>query len=109
MLKATEHESKLNEIMQMLKVEGVDQAKASEIVQALRDNYTEVETTFTTTNEKITKFTTDNEGLRAANMNLLVRLGNQVTETGKPAEPKPADPKPADKVLSLDDIVTQMK
>jgi len=107
MLKVEEHEKNINDLIQMLKVEGVDQAKVSTIVQALRDNYTEVDQAIITNTKKIEEINGLNEGLRSANMGLLSKLGTQIADLGNRGnhqEQKQDNTETEDKPLSLDDI-----
>lgn len=101
------HEENLNELIGLLKVEGVDQAKASIIVQALRDNYTEVDTTILNNTKKIEEINGLNEGLRSANMNLLSKLGSQITDFKPQAKPE-EKPKPEEQPKSLEDIASEL-
>ena len=78
MLKVEEHEKNINDLSELLKVEGVDTAKVSLIIQSLRDNYNEVSTSIADTSKQIEKINGLNEGLRSANMELLSKLGTQV-------------------------------
>jgi hypothetical protein len=85
LLKVEEHENYINDLTNLLTVEGVDSAKVSTILQGLRENYTEVSTSFNDTTKKMTDFTKLNEDLRNANMMLLSKLGSQNSGT-KPHE-----------------------
>jgi regulator of replication initiation timing len=102
MLKVEEHEKHINDLTQFLKLEGIDQAKVSTILQGLRDNYTEVTTSITDTTKKVTEINTLNEGLRSANMMLLSKLGTPTTETKKQEETKTTET-----AKSLDDIALE--
>lgn len=102
MLSHEEHEARLKTFVESLKIEGVDQAKLSTIVQELRDNYSEVNSTLSERDTKLTSFTELNEGLRSANMMLLSKLGAPAAPT---APPKPEPPK--EDALSLDDIASK--
>jgi len=110
MLKVEEHEKNINDLTQMLKVEGVDQAKLSTILQALRDNYSEVGQTITDNTKKIEEINGLNEGLRSANMGLLSKLGTQIAdltarETHK--ESGQATKETEEKPMSLDDMAKE--
>lgn len=113
MLKIEEHEKHIVDLTALLNVEGVDQAKLSTIIQGLRENYSEVNTTF----EKHTTDTTANnetmEGLRSANMMLLSKLGTQVTDFSnrgnKDLNANKDTSKPDETLLSIDDIANQLK
>lgn len=105
MLKLEEHEAHINDLTNFLKVEGVDQAKLSTILQGLRENYTEINKSITDTTNKITSLNELNEGLRNANMTLLSKLGTSVTDlkVQTKSEQKPQQ----DDVKSLDDIALE--
>jgi len=110
MLNVIEHEKNINDLIQLLNVNGVDQAKVSTIVQALRDNYTEVDQTFITNTKKIEEINGLNEGLRSANMGLLSKLGTQIAdltarETHK--EVGQATKETEEKPMSLDDMAKE--
>jgi hypothetical protein len=75
-----EHENNLSDLIKFLNVEGVDQAKLSTIIQGLRDNYNEVNTTFAEHTKKLEDYSTMNEGLRSANMSLLSKLGTSTAD-----------------------------
>lgn len=104
-----DHEKDLGELINFLNVTGVDQAKLSTIIQGLRDNYSEVSTTFADNTKKIEEFNTMNEGLRSANMSLLSKLGTSITDLNSKdkeefkSSKQPKQEPPTD-VISLDDI-----
>lgn len=105
MLKIEEHEQKINELSEFLKVEGVDSAKASLLIQSLRDNYTEVNTTLTTNTQKIDEINGLNEGLRSANMQLLSKLGTQIdVQASHKSQEKPKEQPKEETPLSLEDV-----
>lgn len=107
MFKVDEHEQKINELSELLKVEGVDTAKASLIIQGLRDNYTEVSTSIENSTKELEKTKGLNEGLRSANMEILAKLGvqNLNNHNGGGTEEHKEDKK--DDVLSIDDIANE--
>jgi regulator of replication initiation timing len=110
MFKIEEHENQINELSKLLKVEGVDQAKISTILQGLRENYNEVNTSISEKDTKILTFTELNEGLRSANMTLLSKLGTQFSDVGQPGKPqekKPEEKPQGDNVMSLEDIAKE--
>ncbi len=91
-MKPEEFKAKTAEILANL----TDQAKVSTILAELTEDYdteTVVKTTATTTAEKLTA---DNEKLRAANMSLFLKVGEQ-----KPAEDKK---KPEDTTPKYEDL-----
>jgi len=101
------HETKINDLISNLKVDGVDQAKVSVLLQELRDNYNEVTDIHTKNSKQIESINGTNEGLRSANMQLLSKLGTQFKDIEKP-DPKP-DPKPAEEVLTPEDIIKNFR
>jgi hypothetical protein len=103
------HEANLNELIGLLKVEGVDQAKASTILQALRENYTEVDTTILNNTKKIEEINTLNEGLRSANMTLLSKLGTSIADLNKPQnQQQQQQQQQQQEVKSLDEIAKEL-
>jgi len=104
MFDITAHETKINELIGNLKVEGVDQAKVSVLLQELRDNYTEVDDLHTKNSKQIETINGTNEGLRSANMQLLSKLGTQFKDMEKPKHEQKEQEKEVD-VLSVDDII----
>lgn len=102
-LKIDEHEAQINEIANLLKVEGVDQGKASTILQKLRENYSEVETEITKFSNDITTSKQLNDSLVMANSMLLSKLGQPIVNPKQ--DPKPEQPKGA--VKSLEDIANE--
>lgn len=104
MLKLDEHEKNINELADFLKVEGIDQAKVSTILQSLRENYSEVDTSINDSTKKIADINVLNEGLRSANMNLLSKLGTSLTDLGAKGKETETE-KPKNDAKSFDDIV----
>lgn len=100
MMSPEEHEAQLQEFIANMKIEGIDQAKLSVLVQGLRDNYAEVNNTLTERETKLSGFAETNEGLRSANMMLLSKLGTQNPEPKAPAKTE----QPKEDILSLEDI-----
>ena len=100
-----EHEEKLNSLIKFLSVEGIDQGQVSLLIQELRDNYTDVNTKFTESQNSITKFTELNEGLRNANMSLISKLGTSITDiTAQKQQQQTQTQQAEEDTLSLDDI-----
>lgn len=107
MLKIEEHEKSINDLSQFLNVEGIDQAKISTILQGLRDNYNEVNTSMTESTTKIASINELNEGLRSANMGLLSKLGTQMSNINKPEKHEKPDEEKPETVKSLEDIANE--
>jgi regulator of replication initiation timing len=112
MFKVEDHEKNITELSELLKVEGVDQAKASTILQSLRENYTEVNTKIEESTNTINKFTEINKSLQFANSDLLSKLGTQTANLGTSQNNNnnnnnnnPDDE--GEKTLSFDDIANE--
>jgi hypothetical protein len=75
-----EHESNITEIIGMLNVEGIDQAKLSKIIQGLRDNYSETQTSLTDLSKNFETMKGVHQELKSTNMDLLSKLGKQYSE-----------------------------
>jgi hydrogenase maturation factor len=106
LLKVDEHENFINELSQLLKIEGVDQAKVSTILQSMRENYSEVGTSFTANETKFTEINKLNEDLRNANMMLLSKLGTQsIDSLVKPnGKEKEKETETEEKTMTLDEL-----
>lgn len=109
MLEIKDHEKHISDLTELLKIEGVDSAKVSTILQALRENYTEVNTSILDNTKKIGEINTLNEGLRSANMQLLSKLGTQLNDMSIPNNKNTNDNSKDtndndEDTLSLDDI-----
>lgn len=105
-----EHENNLSELIKFLNVEGVDQAKLSTIIQGLRDNYNEVNTTFADNTKKIEDYTSINEGLRSANMGLLSKLGTSFNDLNLKdkegfKQQKQTQQPPTEETMTTDDLI----
>jgi hypothetical protein len=101
-LKIDEHEGQINSLLELTKVEGIDTGKISTIVQALRDNYKEVDTEITKFSNDITTSKQLNDSLVIANSMLLSKLGQPIT----PQKQEPT-PEPKGDVKSLEDIANE--
>lgn len=113
MLKREEHEAKINELISFLNVEGVDQAKLSLLINDLRTNYDEVETTFTKQTNDIKTYQDRSNELAQANMDLLLKGGvrKQDIETIRQEVQKKQGQEvnePDEKILTLEEIADQL-